>query len=59
VNQWQHAAMHRDKTADRGLHDRNRMHLPQLDHLQHLLDRKANAALADPNQKKSSGTSTH
>jgi hypothetical protein len=51
--------MHRDKTADRGLHDRNRMDLPQLDDLQHLLDQKADAALADPNQKKSSGTSTH
>jgi hypothetical protein len=51
--------MEHHKTADRRLHDRNRMHLPQLDHLEHLLDQKADAALADPNQKKSSGTSTH
>jgi hypothetical protein len=51
--------MHRDQTADRGLHDRNRMHLSQWDHLQHLLDQKANAALANPNQKKPSGTSSH
>jgi hypothetical protein len=51
--------MYRDKTADRGLYDRNRMDLPQLDDLQHLLDQKADTALADPNQKKSSGTSAH
>ena len=59
MNQRQHAAMHRDKTADRGLDDRNGMDLPQLDDLQHLLDQKADAALADPDQKKSSGPSAH
>jgi hypothetical protein len=51
--------MHRDKAADGGLDHWNRMHLTQLDDLQDLLDQKANLALADPNQEKSAGRSTH
>jgi hypothetical protein len=59
VNQRQHAAMHRDKTAYSGVHDRDWMHLTQLDDLQHLLDQKPNGSMPNPNQKKSAGTSTH
>jgi hypothetical protein len=35
------------------------MDLSHWDHLQYLLDQKAKAPLADPNQKKPPGTSTH
>jgi hypothetical protein len=51
--------MDRDQTADRGLPDRNRMDLTQLDYLQHLLDQEAYLALADANQEKSARRGTH
>jgi hypothetical protein len=51
--------MDRDQTADRRLPDGNRMDLTQLDYLQHLLNRKAYAALADANEEKSACTGTH
>jgi hypothetical protein len=51
--------MDRDQTADRRLPDGNRMDLTQLDYLQHLFNREADAALADANEEKSACTGTH
>jgi hypothetical protein len=51
--------MDRDQTADGTLDDRNRMHLVQLDYLQHMLHQEAYPALAQPNQEKSAGGSAH